>query len=118
MSLPQQQMLFLSDDAFDMLVHRVADLVLEEVPTAEFESAIGTSRARFEFIVEALRAGKRTQGFIGHETAGYLQNALGASVLVLTEAGFKKRTEYTREEAFELLRQLERFNGRVLTEVC
>ena len=117
MSLAQQQMLFLSDDAFDMLVHRVADLVLNEVPAAEFERAIGTSRARFEFIVQALREGGRTQGFIGHETAGYLQNALGASVLVLTAAGFKARTGFEQEEAFELLRQLERFNGRVPTEV-
>lgn len=118
MSVSQEQPLFLSDEAFDMLVHRVADLVLSEVPAVEFERAIGISRTRFEFIVQTLCEGGRTQGFIGCETAGYLQNALGASVLVLNAAGFEARTGFTQDEAFELLRQLERYTGSVPTEVC
>lgn len=116
MSLSDQP-LFLGGDAFQMLVHRVPDVVVSDVPPAEFEAAIGTSKARFEFIVQALRAGKRTQCFIGHETAGYLQHALGASVLVLGPPGFEARIGFTQEEGFELLRQLERYNGRVPTEV-
>jgi hypothetical protein len=108
-SAQPQPTLFLSDEAFDLLVNRIATEVLHEVSAADFEHAIGTRKDRFEFIVKAMGAGGRTQGFIGQETAGYLRNALGAALIALDSVEFQSRTTVEREDAIELLRQLDRF---------
>lgn len=100
------QPLFLSDEAFDLLVRRVPAEVLREVPETHFEKVIGTTRARFEEIVQALGADGRTQGFLGPETAGYLRNALGIAILECEPDEFKQRTGVERDDAVNMLRQI------------
>ena len=101
-----QPPLFLSDDAFELLVRTVPNEVLREVPVANFREAIGVAKERFQEIVAALGADGRTQGFIGQETAGYLRNALGVAILECQPEEFKARTGIEREDAMNMLRQL------------
>ena len=105
MSAPQAP-LFLSDEAFDLLVKRVPAEVLRELPVERFEDMVGVSRSRFEEIVGALSAEGRTQGFIGQETGGYLRNALGVAILECDPEEFKSRTGVDREDAMNMMRQL------------
>ena len=101
-----QAPLFLSDEAFELLVRRVPAEVLREVPEAEYPAAIGVSKQRFEEIVGALGEGGRTQGLIGPETAGYLRNALGVAILECGAEEFKERTGVDRDDAMNMLRQI------------
>ncbi len=105
------QTLFFGEELFELLVRRIPPEVLQSLPLANFEEAIGTSRERFEFITHALGASGNTQGFIGQETAGYLRNALGATLLALDASAFQKQTGIERDDALELIRQLDRFTG-------
>lgn len=98
--------LFLSDEAFELLVRRVPAELAQELPSERFADAIGIPRDRFEEIVAALGANGRTQGLIGPETAGYLQRALGVAVLECPPAEFAARLGVDREDAANLLQQL------------
>ena len=105
MSTPQPP-LFLSDEAFELLVRKVPAALLHEVPADRFEDFIGVPRARFEEIVTALGAGGRTQGLIGQETAGYLHKALGLAILECPPAQFAGRMGVEREDAANMMQQL------------
>ncbi len=98
--------LFVSDEAFELLVRRVPAEVLREVPASRFEEAVGVSKQRFEEIVTAVGADGRTQGFLGAETAGYLRNALGVAILECGADEFKARTGVDRDDAMNMMRQL------------
>ncbi len=100
-----QPLVFLSGDVFDLLVRTVPNEVLNGLEVEDFEAAIGTSEERFKFIVEALRADERTQGFVGRETAGYLRDALGLCVLQL-DTEFETRTGFSSDEALAVLQAL------------
>lgn len=102
----QQPPMFLSDDAFELLVLRAPQEVLRGLKVEDFEAAIGTSRERFESIVTAMSADGRTQGFIGQETARYLSNALGVVILELEPAAFEARTGVSRQDAMNLMQEL------------
>ena len=106
MSTPPLPPLFLSDEAFDLLVRKVPAEVLKELPANRFEEIVGLPRDRFEQIVTALGADGRTQGFIGPETAGYLQRALHLAILECEPAEFLDRTGVEREDAANMLQQL------------
>ena len=102
--------LFLGEETFALLVHQVPNELAGVLGHAQFEEVIGTSLARFDFILKALGDGGRTQGFIGAETAGYLRNALAVTLLALPEE-FGTRTGVEPDEAMELVRQLDVFRG-------
>ncbi|MGI4830024.1 MAG: hypothetical protein ACRYFU_17770 [Janthinobacterium lividum] len=116
MSMPQQP-IFLSDETFELLVQKVPHDVIRGTDFANFEETIGTTRDRFESIVQALGAGGRTQGFIGHETAGYLRNALGVAISELEPMEFYNRTGFDREDAMNIMRGLTRATSADPTEV-
>lgn len=98
--------IFLSDEAFELLVRRVPAEVIKEVPADRFEHVLGTSRDRFEELVTTLAAGGRTQGFIGPETASLLHKALGLAILECEPAEFLERTGVDREDAANMMQQL------------
>lgn len=98
-------LVFLSGDVFDLLVRAAPNEILNRVETSDFETAIGTSQDRFRFIVDALRAENRTQGFVGQETAGYLCKALALSLLEL-DTEFETRTSFSKDEALAVLQAL------------
>lgn len=98
--------MFLSDEVFALLVRKIPAAVLEEVPSALFPEAIGTTRERFEEITTLLGADGRTQGLVGAETAGYLRQALGMAILECSPAEFRERFEVEQEDARNLMQQL------------
>ena len=100
-----QPLMFLSGEVFDLLVRTVPNEVLNVFKVENFQAAIGTSQERFKFIVEALGADERTQGFVGQETAGYLRDALGLCVLQL-DTEFETRTGFSSDEALAVLQAL------------
>ena len=106
MSSASQAPIFLSDEAFELLVRKVPAALLHEVPADRFEDFIGIPRVRFEEIVAALGSGGRTQGLIGQETAGYLHKALGLAILECPPAQFAARMGVEREDAANMMQQL------------
>ena len=116
MSFPQQP-IFLSDEAFELLVQKVPNEVIRGIAFANFEETIGVSKERFDTIVQSLAAGGRTQGFIGQETAGYLRNALGVAIAELEAADFYNRTGFDREDAMNIMRGLTRATSADPAEV-
>ena len=106
MSTTPQAPIFLSDEAFELLVRKVPAALFEEVPADRFDELIGVSRARFEEITAALGAGGRTQGLIGPEAATYLNRGLGLAILECSPAEFLTRMGVEREDAANMLEQL------------
>lgn len=98
--------MFLSDEVFELLVRKVPEAVLAELPAAMFPEAIGVTRERFEEIVTLLAADGRTQGLIGPETADYLRKALGVALLECSPGEFLERFELDQEDARNLLQQI------------
>lgn len=97
--------LFLSGEIFQLLVDRVPKELLNGLEIPAFDEAVGTSKERFRFIVDSLAAEGRTQGFVGHETAAYLRNALSLTVLQL-DTEFETRTGFSKDEAIAILQAL------------
>jgi hypothetical protein len=105
-AVASQPPMFLSDEVFELLVRKIPQAVLEQVPESLFPEAIGTTRERFEEIVTLLGADGRTQGLIGPETAGYLRQALGMALLECSPAEFLERFGVEQEDGRALMQQI------------
>lgn len=110
--------MFLSDDTFELLVRVVPNEVIRGLDVLDFEQAVGLSRTAFEDLVNTLGAEGRTQGFIGMETATYLRNALGITVLAFDPGEFQTRTGFERSDALTLLQELSRRTGLATGELA